>query len=373
MGKFVVCAVPFAAEDIPVIMNLTEFKPEYVVGSVVTPAGLGLEDKDIGVIENRNELGYTVTSNLKESIKSCNIVLILSKDMSSPLYDYGIKAIEEAIRQRKDIFCLLKLDKKTREYYKEICQEKNINFRCFLPESLPHSSYKDMSKPLYHPYAPVVFIGELAEDVQGYEVFCGLVKMCRDKGIKVSAIGPEASNGLFGFHAIDFSVTKDEPGSMVYRINKYVRELEERENPAIIIVKLPKPMIKFDDVVRYDFGISAYLISQAISASFFMVCSPYGFLSDQFWDNMSNNFQAKFGYGINAIHISNKIIDSTDQTDKSNLSFIHLPVAKAQADIEQAVGESVFLMGNLTDLHQMEKIVIEIEESLLNTPYGLIM
>ena len=373
MKEFVVCAVPFSAEDIPVITNLTEFIPEYVIGSVVTPTGLGLEKRDIGTIENRDELGYVATSNMEDSIKSCNIVLILSKDKSSPLYDYSIKAIEEAIKRRKDIICLLKLDKEKIKHYREICEKQNISFRCLFQDNLRRISSEDTSKPLYRPYAPVIFIGELAKDVQGYEVFCNLVKMCRAQGLKVSAIGPEAANDFFGFHTIDFSDTRGELSSCIYRINKYVRAVEEQENPSVIIINLPKPMIKFNEDVRYDFGLSAYMISQAIPASFFIACSPYGFFSDEFWNSMSNNFQSKFGYGIDAIHISNKVIDDTDQSDKSELSYVHMPIQKAQAEIQQVSAEYSFILGSLTDSNAMKSVVEEIKRSLLHSPYGLII
>lgn len=373
MEKLVVCAVPFSAEDIPVIVNLTEFIPEYVIGSVVSPIGLGLEKKDIGIIENREELGYIATSNLKDSIESCNIVLILSKDKFSPLYDYSFSAIEEAIKQRKDIICLLNLDKEKMKHYEEICKKQNISFRCVFQDKLPRISYEDITEPIYHPYAPVVFIGELAKDVQGYEVFCNLIKMCRAQGLKVSAFGPEAANDLFGFHAIDFSDTRGELNSRIYRINKYVRTVEEQEHPGIIIIKMPKPMIKFDEDVRYDFGISAYMISQAISASFFIACSPYGFFADEFWNSMSSNFQSKFGYGIDAIHISNKIIDYADQADKNELSYVHMNNQQAQAVIEQVPVESSFILGSLIHSNDMKNVVEEIKRSLLHAPYGLII
>ena len=373
MGKSAICAVPFSAEDIPVIVNLTNFMPEYVVDFVVAPGGLGLEGKDIGAAENRCELGYTVTSNLNDSIKSCDTVLILSKDKSGHLYDYGIKAVEEAIRQRKDIICLLDLDRETMNRYKEICHEENIGFRCILEDELPRVSYRDISEPLYHPYAPVVFIGELAENVQGYEVFYNLVKLCQDKGLRVSAIGPERANGLFGFHTIDFSDMRGELGSRVYRVNKYVRNIEEQENPGIIIIKLPKPMMKFDEDVRYDFGLSAYMVSQAVPASFFIACSPYGFFSEKFWEPMSGSFQAKFGYEIDAVHISNKMIDSTDEMDKNKLCFVHMSGRKVQEVIEEVSDESSFILGNLTEPKYMERVFKEIENSLIHVPYGLIV
>ncbi len=373
MEKLVVCAVPFSAEDIPVIKNLSDFIPKYEIGSVVTPTGLGLEQKDIGTIENRNELGYKVTSNLEDSIKSCDIVLVLSKDKSNSLFDYSIKAIEEAIKQRKDIICLLKLDKDKVKYYREICEKKNISFRYLSQDILPHFSSEDTMDEIYHPYAPVIFIGELAKDLQGYEVFCNLVKVCKTQGLKVSAIGPEVANDLFGFHTIDFSDTRGELSSHIYRINRYVRTVEEQENPSVIIIKLPKPMIKFDEDVRYDFGLSAYIISQAIPASFFIACSPYGFFSNEFWNSMSNNFQAKFGYGIDAIHISNKIIDHTDQSDKNELSYVHTPIQQAQTVIQHVSTEFPFILGSLTDSDTMKSVVEEIKRSLLNAPYGLIV
>jgi peptide maturation system protein (TIGR04066 family) len=373
MEKLRVCAVSFGSKDIPVILNLTEFLPEYMISSVVTPSGIGLENKDIGVIENRNDLGYLVTSNLEESIQSCDIVLVLEKEVSTPLYEYGIKAMEEAVHQEKDIICLLKLTKETQRQYEEICRKKNISFRCSLPDKLPPNSPKETTESFYHPYAPVIFIGELAEEVQGFEVFCNLVKRFQAVGIKVSAIAAEAANSLFGLHTIDFSDTKGELGSRIYRINHYIRELEERENPELIIIKLPKPMIKFDEDVRYDFGLSAYMIAQAISASYFIVCSPYGFFADEFWEPLSNNFEAKFGYGIDAIHISNKVIDNTNEMDKDKLNFVHLPAWKAQEAILQVTGETSILLGDFTDLHQLEKVADEINSTLLQAPYGLIL
>ena len=226
---------------------------------------------------------------------------------------------------------------------------------------------------LYHPYAPVIFIGELAEEMQGYEVFCNLVRMYQSQEIKVSAVGPEAANGLFGLHTIDFSDIKGELSSHIYRINNYIREIEEQENPGIIIIKLPKPMIKFDEDVRYDFGLSAYMISQAITASFFIVCSPYGFFTHEFWEPLSSNFQAKFGYGIDAIHISNKVIDNTNETDKDKLNFVHMPAWKAKEAILQAAGETSFLLGDFTDPRQLKRVTGEIDSTLLHAPYGLIL
>lgn len=371
--KTLVCATPFSIEDIPVITNLTNFLPSYVMDSVVSPVGLGLDNKDIGVIENRSNLGYIVTSNLKDSIKSCNVVLILSKNMYSPLYDYAIKAIEEAINQRKDIICLLRLNRDTIDHYNVICQNKNINFRYISQEHLPHILYKDTLKPLYNTYAPVIFVGELTEGIQGYEVFCNLIRMFRSKGIKVSAVGPDTANTLFGLHTIDFSNIKGELSDHIYRINKYIRKIEQKENPGIIIIKLPKPMIKFNEDVRYDFGASAYLISQAISTSYFIVCSPYGFFSNEFWSSMSENFQAKFGYRIDAIHISNKVIDNSNEMDKDKLDFIHIHDFKAKVNIEKVSNKTTnFLLGNLNDSYYIEKIFSDINCSLLNAPYELI-
>lgn len=372
MDKYNVCVVPFSTGDIPIIISLSEFIPEYTISSIVTPAGLGLEGKDIGVIENREGCGYIVTSNLEDSIRSCDIVLILEKDTSSPLYDYAIMAIEEAIHQKKDILCLLELNKKVEREFMKICDEMNIRFRYFYQNKLSSSSIKDITDSFYQPYAPVIFVGELAENIQGYEVFCNLVKMCKAQGIKVSAIGHERANALFNLHSINFSKAKGELDNCVYKINKYIKKIEETEKPEIIIIRLPKPMIKFDEDIRYDFGLSAYLVSQAIPASFFIVCSPYGFFSDKFWEPLSNNFQAKFGYGIDAIHISNKVIDHADMANTDELSFVNMPLWQANKAIEQVSKESRYHFDNLTDMDNIEHVVGTINSNLLHAPYGLI-
>jgi peptide maturation system protein (TIGR04066 family) len=373
VNKVKLCAIPFSILDIPIIINLTKYNPKYIVNSVVAPRGIGLDGKDIGFVENREELGYNVTSNMEDSITSCDSVLVLEKDRYTPLYDYANNAIDEAIIQRKNIICLLKLKKRELNNYKERCKELNINFTYIVEDKLPLCTYKDISEPLYKPHAPVIFIGELAENVQGYEVFCNLINVCRDKSIKVSAIGSERANGFLELHTIDFSDITGELDKQVYKINKYIKKLEEKEHPGVIIIKLPKPMIKYDDDVRYDFGLSSYLISQAIEGSYFIVCSPYGFFNNEFWNTMSNNFQSKFGYGINAIHMSNKMVDYTDVIDKNDLSFLHIPIYQAEIEIDKYTNESTFISGNLTTSKYMELIVEELYTSLIHAPYEIIM
>jgi hypothetical protein len=59
--------------------------------------------------------------------------------------------------------------------------------------------------------------------------------------------------------------------------------------------------------------------------------------------------------------------------DKDKLNFVHLPAWKAQEAILQVTGETSFLLGDFTDLQQLEKVADEINSTLLQAPYGLIL
>lgn len=371
MKKRVVCVAPFAAEDIATVLYLTEFLPGYTIGKVVAPNGMGIDGRDIGHLENREPLGYVATLDLALGFDGCDTVLIPARIVGDPQYRYAVETLENAIDQGKDILCLLPLTKREWMRYAEICKVKGIQLSAPIPEMLPRLTPKDMVDPLYRPYAPVVFVGELAQSVQGYEVFCALIRACRQLGMRVSAISEEASTNLFGFHTLDLSALKGDPAIHVHRINRYIRNIEAKEHPDIIAIKLPKPMIKFDDTVKYDFGVTAHIVSQAISASFFIVCSPFGFFAPDFWSSMSQSFEAKFGYAIDAAHMSNKVIDTSDQ-DKGNVHFLHMPMGEARAALAQTARHLPLQVMNLVDAEEMLAIARQINEGMLNAPYGLI-
>lgn len=367
-----VCAVPFSMSSIPVVNNFNFFMAGYCIASVVTPRGLGIDGRDIGFIENRSPLGFTATSDLEKSIQCCDVVLVLYTESASPLYSYAVHALDEAIQSKKDVFCLLDLEETEKEKYRRIASQQKTEIWFAEQGIFLAPSYLEITSPLYKPFAPVVFVGELAEKVQSYEVFCNLLNSFTQSGIKVSGISTEPATTLFGHHSIDLSQVQDNPAHHVYCISKYIKEIESREHPALILIHLPKPMIKFDEDVKYDFGISAYMISQAISPAYFIVCSPFGFFSSDFWVNMSQNFESKFGYPIDMVHMSNKIIDSSNG-EKSRVHFIHRPMEDTASIIRELsdMNNPVPIV-NLLNIQTAVKIADNVRKAVLDLSYGLI-
>lgn len=367
-----VCAVPFSISDVPIVKNFEFFMNDYFIDSVVAPRGIGVDGKDIGYVENRGPTGFIATSDLEASIQRCDEVLIFYKKKESPLYSYAIQALEMAIQQKKNIFCLLQLEDAEKEKYKKtvLLQETKIWF--VEQDILSSPSLKELAAPLYKPFAPIVFVGELAEKSQGYEVFCNLLNAFTRIGVNVSGISAEPATALFRHHFIDLSQVNSTPAYHVYCINKYIKELEKQENPSLILINLPMPMIKFDEDIHYDFGVSAYMISQAIEPAYFIACSPFGFFSSDFWSGLSQNFESKFGYPINIVHMSNKAIDSSN-SDKGQVCFIHMPTENTDAIIrEQSDNTGPVQIMNLSNLLMSENVAKDVQNSILDLPYGLI-
>lgn len=290
-----VCAVPFSAEDIPVILNAKTLLDGYAVHTVVTPKGIGIDGRDIGHIENRAPLGFTASSDMETGIQQCEATLILGRVFQDPLYVFAVKALEYAITQKKIIFCLLRLSEEEKEKYAKAAMEHGASLWFARQDALPPDVYVETSEMLYKPHANVVFIGELVEKTQGYEVFCNLLSACKRAGLKATGISAEPATALFGHHMIDLSQMEGNPAGHVFRVNQYIRELEKQEHPELILIHLSKPMMRFDERVLYDLGVSAYMISQAVTPGYMIICSPFGFFEDAFWKPISESFEVKFG------------------------------------------------------------------------------
>lgn len=321
INNIAVGIVPFTTSCVPLISNLGLINPIWKLAAAVSPSGIGVLGKDLCLLQNTAPCGIVGTDQLS-SLDPCSVIVISPGNENSPdLYQMSLDAIAYSLEAGKEVWCLQKLSAQEQSEFARQAKSNGAVFHYLKPEKLPVADGSDTNAKLFVPKVPVIGIGELVDDVDGFDVLLGTVQECRRRGLRVSVICRQRLGILFGFHAAKLFPSKIAPEEHIRRLNKLLQQIDEEEKPDLIFVLFPRPMIPYDAKIVFDFGVSAFLLAQAIKPDYFICCSTLGTLSPDFWQAMSQNFAAKFGFNIDAVHFSNRFYDDSEEVRFSN----HLP------------------------------------------------
>ncbi len=251
-----------------------------------------------------------------------SIILVDSEIVSHPF-------IEEGIRRGKNII--------------HIEQERDFNM-CFL-EGITEEQQITV---------PVVFVAGVAPYTEKFLVQLFLRKKLLENDYRVSQIGSNRYSRLFGFHSypefMDGSMNNEQK---IVSFKKYVKYIEVKEHPDTIVVGIPGGIIPVSKKHHFDFGITAYMISQAISADYVIMNMLYGkrYTGEQL-EEIRQVCRYRHNFEIDSFHLSNTLLDPTSLIHE-RLKFIKL----GKREYEQKV-DGLYDLMNPADMDKMYENMI---------------
>lgn len=357
------CIVPFTNQEYPLVQYLAS---DYDICALVSPKGIGSSGVDIGIFRNEGEKGYTLLNSIEEGIRCSDVVLIsdVSPERQS-LYAFAIKALETAAAEKKEIISFLELNDEQADSYKKLLTENQKKCYFYQPDLFEEETE---NTTLYKLNVPVLYISETIPRCGGYDVFLKLINRFQRDGKKVLALSEDKYNELFSMHTVKFRDGTD-LRAMVYRLNHIVYTLAQKVHPDIILIKLPEPMMKYDDENPFDFGLTAYMVSQAVPGDGCIYCTYTGTPYMGFWDPVNDSVLAKFGYPILAVQVSNQIIDSTSQ---SGVPTLYVQPHKTLSEIHLLNQYNNLQFYYISDEEGFDDLHCQIVNEFLKLPYGVI-
>ena len=358
-----ICIVPFTCDEWPIALTLNG---RYSVVSVVSPNGIGLGGNDIGILKNREMIGIRAGTELKRELEKCDTVLI--SKCKGILRKIAIEALDMAIDNKKNIICFLDLTEQEEHKYLSVCKKLNVELTLYGTKDISNIDISDYKLKKIN--IPVIYVGEIVEKTDSDEIFFNILNFYQSHGYKVLGLTNNIYSHLYGQIPISFLGNGDFVQE-IFRLNCYINSLIEEMKPDIIVLRLPKPMLQFSNYIHYDFGISAYMISQAISPDELILCTPIGMMQSDLYETLQDSFYSKFGVGIRGVHIGNQIVDNSYENvdGEFELSYDSIDHSIAFAKKLHKNGYQVY---NLTVKKYLYQLLEDINSEILNLSYGVI-
>lgn len=292
-------------------------------------------------------------------------VIIIPKVKNSSLRTYAWNALLIAAKSSKEILCFMTLSDSEKELVQQISASNNI--LKFFDISKDIIVEKSDVLHLNRFNIPVFYVSESIPDCDGYEIFLKLALQLQKSGKRVLAVSEDSYNQLFEFEFVRFGA-KLEVKDQILRINQIIYDLTSKQNPDVILIRLPEPMMQYNDSNLFDCGSMAFLISQAIPADGCIFCTPAHTFFGEVWEKLSELINSKFGCPIIGVHVSNQFIDTT----VASLLSLHIPMYQVHNEIELLKENSSLNFYSLLWDTDFDIFFKELNIQYLNLPYGVI-
>lgn len=328
---------PYNREFEPVVRHFDQLEIAVDTIAIVSPEGLGFVGTKIEVPVKHRTQECIVTDSLEEELKDSDVLIVCDYTRNEILDELVRKAIETALQQEKTVHCFCSIHEELIETWNR--QEGEISGRFHSWRADARKKEKIMpvvTRDLLEPAVPVVQIMGISENTDKFEVQLALRRLFKEQGYCVSQIGTRPYCEAFGFHSFpsfvaDVGLTESEK---VYAINQYVRKLIDEEHADLLIVGVPFPIQKYNRTYTNGFGILPFILSQAFTPDFTLLCSLYDMEESSLFQEMSDYCHRCFGFPADCIHMSATTVDATTSLEVGELVYNFYDQNKVEEVIE---------------------------------------
>lgn len=322
-SKYKSIIYPFDVEAIPLIRH-NNLIDNYDIVQAVSPSGWGFDDKDACCADNGISTGIIVNSDFDKALEVCDTVFFINSstkiDFDRLIYPKIIKAAQNS----KNIICTIKLESNVVSEISKICADKNTSWKYF--ENTCNNIKTPTIERIYKINTPVIFVTGIGERTHKFEMQLNLKENLKKTGYRVSQIGTRHYCELMGFHSFPkFMYSKEiSESEKIILFNHYIRNIEIKENPEIIIIGVPGGTMPFSYEFTNRFGVLAYEVSQAVLPDAVVLSTLYNDYTSEYFELISKSYRYKFGYEIDCYNICNLLLDFTASKREEELKYLTL-------------------------------------------------
>lgn len=265
--------------------------------------------------QRRIEPGWILTTDFTSYIERMDVLIVADCQNRKLIYNVVIDKIKAFIAPQRSVICCMPLEKKDIEQIENLTQRAGGSFTYFCQDR--YSVTKELGKDyrISEPEAVVVSLGTLLTEQESGWTIEAVSSQMRQRGYKTATVTSNNNLSLIGYIKFPVSIFESalSDEDKVFVFNQFIKEIDFLEKPDIILLEFPSGVIKYSNSLPNGFGIIPYLVSQAISSDYFILCSPVGIGNAQFYEKMSDGFYGRFGFNINTVVVQDVQLDSLSE------------------------------------------------------------
>lgn len=334
------------------ILRYRDMLTDYEIVGVLAPSGWGVKGKDAGIVDGGKNIGINI-SEVVDYKQDFDGILIIA-DCSNKDVEHAVQIyVQEALNHNKEIIFAMKIS----DTIKALCSSKThlITYLDNETDDIKHG------KKILQIETPIVVVAGVHELTHKFKIQLELNKYFGRVGYKVSHIGSKQYGELFGIHSFpDFMYSDLNETEKIYRFNKYLKNIEKREQPDIIIVGVPGGIMPYNEMFPGHFGIAMFEVMQAIRPDVLIMSCLYENYNAKYFENLATSIRYKYGIDVDAFNVSTFQIDLNESEQSRVLQYYKVTYNEVDQIINLCGDSSIpiFNIMNGTDGQKIAELVL---------------
>jgi peptide maturation system protein (TIGR04066 family) len=327
---------PYDIESTPLVRH-QKLLPFDITGCVTLP-GLFPIGLDAGYADRGSDTGIPVSYSLEDALNNADSLFVIQPaDTVDPDRDIA-PALRCAIESGKEILCAYPLPDSLYSETEDECRRKSLPFTCWPQFGSMHESERFLGTEFMDAIeTPVAVVLGFGEQTYKFEVQLAFREFLAMKGYRISQVGSRHYSACFGFHRLpDFLFSRAcLDHEKVYMFNRFIKEIEIKEKPDLILLGLPGGVLKSNEILTNRFGLLAYEACSAVRPDLMVACIHYRDFMPEYFVELNAFCKYHLGAEVDAFHIAGKSVDW--QTTRE-FGFMKL-ISHESAMIDDKIGE----------------------------------
>lgn len=287
---------------------------EFEIIDALSPKGWGLRGKDVGEIDGGEAIGIVVKDDLNNIDNRYDTVLLVDFYKKLDFNNIIYKQMLKFAKLKKNIICLSFFNEDQYEKLKTLEKKYNIYVKTYNKVTEITEEIDEVDRILKKINTPLVNVIGESERTNKFEIQLSLKEIISKEGYKVTQIGSKQHCEMFGFHSFPSFIYNKELNleEKIILFNKFVKKLELSEKPDIIIIGVPGSILALDEINTKGFGITNFLVSQAIRPDAVILSTFFKEYNDQYFEEISKLAYYRFGYRISCYNMGSYYFDNQE-------------------------------------------------------------
>lgn len=343
------------SQAFPFVRYCNALSEEFELYQVVSPQGIIPAGKDAAYLNNREEIGVSVSNEV--DCEGADMLLVPELPDEYPCLEEVLQTMEQFLASGKEVRCYHPFAGEQLE------RLQKAGYTEAVPPAVTKPEIDIRVRRVFTPEIPVIFVGGLSGEYDQQEVLLRLSAQLREQGHRIAVFAGNDMLAMLKCHSYSPILRSNvDNGLKVLALNEMLRKVCKEEHPELILMELPGGVIRFNDVLNGGFGVDTFLLSQAVLPDYFIACAAYGTYNGAYFKEVSAYCENHFGFPINQIHVSNKLLNYSKTVERFRPFWIKMP----EREVEKAIGayqpmDTDFVVRNWTKGDYTSVILEELE------------
>lgn len=335
MSKNAIALFPYIKEIYPYIIHFSELFPEHNLMEVCTFKHSSLYMKDIAYPVNYPCSSFLVKALEEIDVQSLPTVLCpqpySNKGFNNPKIEKNTaRCLEDFLNKGGKVICCVSSNTTISSEMTEVIRNYPESVELCAKDNISELHFNQTKKKHKTTEVPVILVGALMRSHETANILLSLRHRLQKRGVKISSFVNSPISRITELHTVAdiFHNNSLSEADKILRINERFYSVVCHENPQLVLVEAPDPLIQYNDYAINNYGIQSYMLSNAVRINGIVLDLPYLFFNKNFLEALNRKLEERLNAPVIANYASNIIIDTLDTNQTYEMSLLHVPLEK---------------------------------------------